>query len=139
MFVAQRLLYDGDSAFIERFGLHVHPLRFVESRQVVEAMGCIRMIRPQCLLSDGESAFGERFGLRVLPLLDISVLRSYFVTAPAAKAMIRTITITASFNHPQLLTALRSLSAWARERWASMTAGKSFRRFSSISCLAPDR
>ena len=68
MISAEGFLTDSQSAFEEWLGFCVLALRFVESCQIVETCGGIRMISAKGFLANGESAFVERFGLGVLAL-----------------------------------------------------------------------
>ena len=68
MLRAERLLADGEGAFVQRLGLGVAALRPVERREVVETGGDIRVLRAERLLADGEGAFVQRLGLGIAAL-----------------------------------------------------------------------
>jgi hypothetical protein len=58
----ERLLVDGQRAFVERLGVGVATLLSVELSQVVEARRDLGMIGTERLLVDGQRAFVERLG-----------------------------------------------------------------------------
>ena len=59
MLWAQGLLEDRQRAFVERPGLRVAALGSIEFRQVVEALGHVRVLRSQGLLSDRQRALED--------------------------------------------------------------------------------
>ena len=56
MLGTERLLADGEGAFVQRLGLGIAALRLVERREVIETGGDIRMLGAERLLADGEGA-----------------------------------------------------------------------------------
>ena len=64
----ERLLADGEGAFVQRLGLGIAALRPVEHREVVETGADIRVLRAERLLADGEGAFVQRLGLGIAAL-----------------------------------------------------------------------
>ena len=68
MLRAERLLADGEGAFVQRLGLGIAALRLVEHREVVETGADIRVLRAERLLADGEGAFEQRLGLGIAAL-----------------------------------------------------------------------
>ncbi len=62
------LLEDRQRPLVERLSLGVVALGSVELRQVVEALGHIRVLGSEGLLPDRQRAFVERLGLRVVAL-----------------------------------------------------------------------
>ena len=67
------LLQDAQRLFVERLGLGVLALIVVERRQVVEAGGHTRMLRPQGRLLNRQRPFVEGLGLGVLALATVEL------------------------------------------------------------------
>jgi hypothetical protein len=64
----QRLLKDIEGTLVERLGVGVFALVFVEQREVVDVASHIGMVRPEGLLRACERAVIERLGVGVFAL-----------------------------------------------------------------------
>ena len=69
MLWSQVLLPDAQGSLVERLGLCILALLFVEVRQSIERIGYIGMLRSQLLLPDLQGTLVERLGLGILALL----------------------------------------------------------------------
>jgi hypothetical protein len=63
------LLIDCQRALVERLGFRVSGFGFVNSRQVAEALGHVRVLGSQDLFPDRQRALIERLGLLVVALV----------------------------------------------------------------------
>ena len=68
MGLAEELFPQRQGRLVERFGLAVAPLRFVQAREIVEAGGDIGMGLAEELFQQRQGLLVERFGLAVAPL-----------------------------------------------------------------------
>ena len=143
---AERLLADGEGAFVQRLGLGIAALRPGRAREVIQTGGDIRVLRAERLLADGEGAFVQRLGLGIAALRlvelreviqtggDIRVIRAERLLADGEGAFGQRLGL--GIAALRLGRAPRGYSDWWRHRRGREASSFSRMRRASVSALS---